>query len=384
MLRDIITDAKGSVVATSDASGLHARGYAPYGYAPKNAALSALGYNGEYTDPVTGDYHLGNGYRAFSPTVMRFTAPDSWAPFGSGGLNTYAYCSGNPINASDPSGHMAKWLDYTLMGLAIAGAAVGVFEGGMSFYLFAKGLKQGVSSGGEALEMGEMVTLPSRRALGGRTVGGLRDSGPVPHGGATDIARVEKQAVGPNSNGATRTSRLDGVVESHGRFSGPAEPTQNFMERASNAAWRRRIRGGPSGSVSSESSGSAESIGSSRGSSAASATTLSSRRSSAEYDSVYVMERGSPTVHPLPSGPPREWAPIPVRYLGRMNSDPTGNNDGPDFGFRTRGRTLSEGNPREDYRDMRRSSNVYRNAALIALLDIRAPDDLLERFAHSP
>jgi RHS repeat-associated protein len=153
LLKDIVTDAKGSVVATGDADGLHVRGYTPYGYAPKgDSALSAIGYNGEYSDPITGDYHLGNGYRAFSPTVMRFTAPDSWAPFGSGGLNTYAYCSGNPINASDPSGHMGKWLDETLFWGTVAVLAVDAVLEGRDFYLLAKDLKQGLSSGGETAE----------------------------------------------------------------------------------------------------------------------------------------------------------------------------------------------------------------------------------------
>ncbi|KPZ22499.1 RHS repeat-associated core domain-containing protein, partial [Pseudomonas syringae group genomosp. 3] len=31
--------------------------------------------------------------------------PDSLSPFGKGGLNAYAYCAGDPVNRSDPSGH---------------------------------------------------------------------------------------------------------------------------------------------------------------------------------------------------------------------------------------------------------------------------------------
>ncbi|TOL43710.1 hypothetical protein CGH97_25140, partial [Vibrio parahaemolyticus] len=63
-----------------------------------------LGLNGERIDPITGVYHLGNGYRAYNPCLMRFHCPDSLSPFGKGGINPYAYCAGDPINRIDPSG----------------------------------------------------------------------------------------------------------------------------------------------------------------------------------------------------------------------------------------------------------------------------------------
>ena len=80
-----------------------------------------LGFNGEPRDPVTGCYHLGNGYRMYSPSLMRFQAVDTCSPFGKGGINAYAYCLGDPINQSDPSGHFA--LLSLLIG-AIVGAIV--------------------------------------------------------------------------------------------------------------------------------------------------------------------------------------------------------------------------------------------------------------------
>ncbi|WP_414862233.1 RHS repeat-associated core domain-containing protein [Pseudomonas sp. IT-P176] len=83
----------------------HPIAYSPYGHRPAlSGLLSLLGFNGERPDPVTGHYLLGNGYRAFNPVLMRFNSPDSWSPFGKGGLNTYAYCLGDPNNANDPSG----------------------------------------------------------------------------------------------------------------------------------------------------------------------------------------------------------------------------------------------------------------------------------------
>ena len=80
--------------------------YSPYGHRPITSGFhSLLGFNGERPDPVTGCYLLGNGYRAFNPVLMRFNSPDSWSPFGKGGLNSYAYCKGDPINKVDPTGH---------------------------------------------------------------------------------------------------------------------------------------------------------------------------------------------------------------------------------------------------------------------------------------
>jgi RHS repeat-associated protein len=105
--RLLATDQQRSVLNVLDATHPHPLAYSPYGHRhPGNGLLSLLGFNGERPDPVTGWYLLGNGYRAFNPVLMRFNSPDSWSPFGEGGLNTYAYCVGNPVNRADQTGHM--------------------------------------------------------------------------------------------------------------------------------------------------------------------------------------------------------------------------------------------------------------------------------------
>ena len=104
--RLLATDQQRSVLAILDATRSHHLAYAPYGHRiPENGLLSLLGFNGERPDPVTGHYLLGNGYRAFNPVLMRFNSPDSWSPFGEGGLNAYGYCVGDPVNQGDKTGH---------------------------------------------------------------------------------------------------------------------------------------------------------------------------------------------------------------------------------------------------------------------------------------
>ncbi|MBK4997696.1 RHS repeat-associated core domain-containing protein [Pseudomonas sp. S37] len=77
--------------------------YPPYGHHSGPSEL--LAFNGERPDCVTGNYLLGNGYRAFNPVLMRFNSPDNMSPFGPGGLSSYSYCLQDPINYQDPSGH---------------------------------------------------------------------------------------------------------------------------------------------------------------------------------------------------------------------------------------------------------------------------------------
>ncbi|UVL06015.1 RHS repeat-associated core domain-containing protein [Pseudomonas sp. B21-047] len=85
-------------------------GFTPWGEAPLdqlNALNCGLGYNGQRVDPVTGAYHLGNGYRVYDPKFQAFFQGDNLSPFDEGGLNDRAYCAGrDPVNWHDPSGHI--------------------------------------------------------------------------------------------------------------------------------------------------------------------------------------------------------------------------------------------------------------------------------------
>jgi len=79
--------------------------YTVYGRDGGEQCASVLRFNGQSKEPVTGHYLLGNGYRGFNSALMRFNSPDSFSPFGDGGLNAYCYCGGDPVNKIDPSGH---------------------------------------------------------------------------------------------------------------------------------------------------------------------------------------------------------------------------------------------------------------------------------------
>lgn len=104
--------------------------WSPYG-SSTSVDSRLLGFNGEHFDTTSGTYHLGNGYRAYNPILMRFNCPDNLSPFSAGGINAYAYCAGDPVNHSDPSGHLS-WIAMTGITLNIVGLGLSVFTAGMS------------------------------------------------------------------------------------------------------------------------------------------------------------------------------------------------------------------------------------------------------------
>ncbi|POP76021.1 RHS repeat-associated core domain-containing protein [Pseudomonas syringae] len=122
----IASDLHNSVLHASEDGHQADIAYSPYGHHDTAQALDGMpGFNGEQSDPLTGYYLLGNGYRAYNPVLMRFNSPDSLSPFGKGGVNAYAYCAGDPVNRVDPTGHEGVW-GWVGLGLSIFAMAVGV------------------------------------------------------------------------------------------------------------------------------------------------------------------------------------------------------------------------------------------------------------------
>jgi len=97
--------------------------YSAYGeQSAQQNVETRLGFNGQLREANTRWYLLGNGYRAYNPRLMRFHSPDSWSPFGGGGLNAYMYCVGDPVNHADPTGHWgAHVILSSAQSLGIAG-----------------------------------------------------------------------------------------------------------------------------------------------------------------------------------------------------------------------------------------------------------------------
>ncbi|WP_163009906.1 RHS repeat-associated core domain-containing protein, partial [Pseudomonas viridiflava] len=112
----LATDQQSSVIATPRS----VVSYTPYGHRhPPANPLNLPGFTGQHADSVTGHYLLGNGYRAFNPSLMRFNSPDNLSPFGRGGLNAYTYCQGDPVNRADPTGHWPGFLKSFLRAAGI-------------------------------------------------------------------------------------------------------------------------------------------------------------------------------------------------------------------------------------------------------------------------
>jgi RHS repeat-associated protein len=124
------TDGKRTVLASAIGGSAQEYAYTAYGYRSADKG-SVLGYDGERTDPALGWLHLGNGYRSYHPGLMRFTAPDGLSPFGAGGINPYIYCEGDPVNRTDPSGHLS-WQAWLGIGIGVAGLALAAFTAGAS------------------------------------------------------------------------------------------------------------------------------------------------------------------------------------------------------------------------------------------------------------
>nr|WP_246717919.1 RHS repeat-associated core domain-containing protein [Rhizobium aethiopicum] len=81
-------------------------GYAAFGEATNTSFQTKKSYIGERFDPETGLMYLNARY--YDPAFGRFISPDDWDPTKQGvGTNRYSYSENDPVNKSDPNGHIS-------------------------------------------------------------------------------------------------------------------------------------------------------------------------------------------------------------------------------------------------------------------------------------
>lgn len=102
------TDALGSVVAVTDASGtvVERREYEPYGYQTTPAIQDGPGYTGHVQDAATGLTYMQQRY--YDPQIGVFLSVDPITAYSNpvGQFNRYRYANGNPYKFIDPDGRL--------------------------------------------------------------------------------------------------------------------------------------------------------------------------------------------------------------------------------------------------------------------------------------
>jgi len=108
------TNLRGDVVSITDYAGniLAQYNYDPWGnqISYTGTLVQPLRYAGYYVDEEVNLYYLQSRY--YSPGLGRFLTRDSYGYIDYKNpqtLNLYGYCGNDPVNNSDPTGHMFEW-----------------------------------------------------------------------------------------------------------------------------------------------------------------------------------------------------------------------------------------------------------------------------------
>ncbi|MEE1920603.1 hypothetical protein V0R50_09130 [Pseudomonas sp. 148P] len=127
---------------------------------------------------------------------MKFSGADNLSPFGAGGLNAYAYCNGDPLNLSDPSGHAAPWQPLLAMLFGVVSVGAGTMAA------FSEGEQRNVLIGVAAITGVMSVGLAGSTLLkGGRTAPAAGSGQRAAGAGKTAPAAGGKSASGKGVKG---------------------------------------------------------------------------------------------------------------------------------------------------------------------------------------
>jgi RHS repeat-associated protein len=125
-------DHLGSSAIVTNSSGIKAKEiyYYPYGETRTESGSADIKhkYTGQELDNETGIYNYKARY--YHPVLGRFISPDSIVPTPEDpqSLNRYSYVNNNPINLTDPSGHMAAWWHFGIDFVASLSSGQGFFQ----------------------------------------------------------------------------------------------------------------------------------------------------------------------------------------------------------------------------------------------------------------
>lgn len=200
-------------------------------------STGSLCWAGYHADPVGAGYPLGNGYRAYLPSSMRFAAPDDWSPFDDGGFNPYAYCGAEPLNRRDPSGHI-----FLPIGLAIgaAGAVIVKFIGSRVANTFGDRVKDWIGGLSSDTSIGAFKAASTASDEAGSERSGLPAQ--TPHGPARPRRRVPP----PGSREALKLRKTERAVYSQlTRANNNLEQAESHRGEASMLRARARISAEP-------------------------------------------------------------------------------------------------------------------------------------------
>ncbi|MCX2897832.1 RHS repeat-associated core domain-containing protein [Pseudomonas mandelii] len=240
----LAADNKKSIIAELTGAQPNSIAYCAYGgQSPQQQIASHLGFNGELCERQIGWYVLGNGYRAYNPKLMRFHSPDSWSPFGGGGLNAYMYCVGDPVNFSDPTGHSILGVikDFYSRNVSFSGASQVSINARHS-----RSISAGINRQEAMYALGQAGGSPSGTARTGQSssladIGVLVMGAPGPRGNNNPAIGSTGTTTTRNYDGYAAGAQRDGLTALGNRsMTGSYSQNPNLQAAVSHSVTRRQ------------------------------------------------------------------------------------------------------------------------------------------------